>query len=125
MNLLLDTHVLLWWLDDSSALSKKTKRVVADRRNIVFVSAASIWEIQIKRALGKLEIPPDFKNVLENQAFEMLAISFDHAHKVGELPLLNRDPFDRMLVAQANVEKLCIVTHDLHIMQYRIPVLEA
>jgi len=125
MNLLLDTHVLLWWLDDHPTLSKKARAAIADGGNLVFISAAVIWEIRIKQALGKLKIPSDFQAVLDQQAFEMLAISCEHAHAVGELPAHHRDPFDRILVAQAKVENLTLVTRDQRILKYRIPLVRA
>lgn len=125
MNLLLDTHVLLWWLDANPTLSDKANSVIADGNNIVFVSAAVIWEIRIKQALGKLEIPANFRRVLDRQPFEMLAISAEHAHAVGDLPAYHRDPFDRMLIAQATVERLTLVTRDDIIGKYEIPVIKA
>jgi len=125
MNLLIDTHVLLWWLDDNPTLSKKAREVIADGNNIIFVSAAVIWEIRIKQAIGKLKIPKDFKNILSKEPFEMLAITDEHAHAVGRLPLYHRDPFDRMLIAQAKVEGLTLVTRDTHLKKYKIPVIGA
>ena len=101
MNLLIDTHVLLWWLDDNPVLLSNAKEAIADGSNMVFVSAVTIWEIKIKHSLGKLEIPANFSEVLEQQAFVMLSITVDHAHLIGELPPHHRDPFDRMLIAQA------------------------
>ncbi|MBT8366259.1 MAG: type II toxin-antitoxin system VapC family toxin, partial [Deltaproteobacteria bacterium] len=112
MNLLLDTHVLLWWLDANPTLSEKAKSAIADGNNLVFLSAAVIWEIRIKQALGKLEIPSSFRQVLDRQPFEMLAINAEHAHTVGDLPTHHRDPFDRMLIAQVKVERLTMVTRD-------------
>jgi len=125
MNLLLDTHALLWWLDANPTLSEKATSMIADGNNLVFVSAAVIWEIRIKQALGKLEIPSNFRRVLARQPFEMLAISVDHAHAVGDLPTHHRDPFDRMLIAQATVEHLTMVTRDAIIKEYKIPVISA
>ena len=120
MNLLLDTHALLWWLDNDPTLSRRAKDSIADGTNLVFISAAVIWEIRIKQALGKLKIPRNFKDVLEQQPFEMLSINFEHAHAVGLLPLYHRDPFDRMLVAQAKIENLILVTRDSHLKKYKI-----
>jgi len=123
MNLLLDTHVLLWWMDDDPTLLQGAREAVADGGNMVFVSAATIWEIRIKHALGKLEIPVNFREVLEQQAFEMLSISADHAHRIGELPMHHRDPFDRMLIAQALVEGFTLITRDTRFKQYGVPTL--
>ena len=125
MNLLLDTHVLLWWLDDHPTLSKKAKAAIADGENLVFVSAVIIWEIRIKQALGKLEIPRNFRRVLDDQPFEILDITVEHAHAAGDLPAHHRDPFDRMLVAQAKVEGLTLVTRDIRLKKYKIPLIEA
>ena len=125
MNLLLDTHALLWWLDANPTLSEKAKSTIADGNNLVFVSAAVIWEIRIKQALGKLEIPSNFRKVLDEQPFEMLPITAEHAHAVGDLPAHHRDPFDRMLIAQATVERLSIVTRNTIIKEYKIPIIKA
>ena len=125
MNLLLDTHVLLWWLDANPTLSEKANSTIAHGNNLVLISSAAIWEIRIKQALGKLEIPSNFRRVLDRQPFEMLAITAEHAHTVGDLPAIHRDPFDRMLIAQAKVERLTIVTRDSIIEQYNIPIIKA
>ncbi|MDD5306248.1 MAG: type II toxin-antitoxin system VapC family toxin [Deltaproteobacteria bacterium] len=125
MNLLLDTHVLLWWLEDNPTLSPKARDAVAEGRNMVFVSAASIWEIRIKQALRKLRLPRNFREVLDSQPFRALPVTWEHAHAVHELPDHHRDPFDRMLVAQAKVERLAIVTRDERIKKYAVTVIEA
>ena len=125
MNLLLDTHVLLWWLDDHPTLSKKARAMITNGKNTVFISAAVIWEIRFKQALGKLEIPRNFRNVLGNEPFEMLDITADHAHAVGDLPPHHQDPFDRMLVAQAKTEGLTLVTRDAALKKYQLPIVEA
>ena len=125
MNLLLDTHALLWWLDANPLLSEKARLHIADGSNLVFVSAAVIWEIRIKQALGKLEIPTNFRQVLDQQPFEMLAITAEHAHTVGDLPAIHRDPSYRMLVAQAKVEGFTIVTRDSIFEQYKIKTIPA
>jgi len=125
MNLLLDTHVLLWWLDDPLEMDGRARKSIADGNNVVFISAAVIWEIRIKQALGKLIIPPDFQKVLEQEPFDTMPITIEHAHKVGDLPAYHRDPFDRMLVAQATVEKLTLVTHDHYLKKYGIQILAA
>jgi len=124
MNLFLDTHILLWWLDDNASLSVKAREAMADTDNLIILSAAVIWEIRIKQALGKLKIVPDFYDVMQEQGFEMLPITSDHAYTVGDLPKHHRDPFDRILIAQAMVEGFTTVTHDAIFNKYPIPVLE-
>ena len=125
MNLLLDTHALLWWLDDNPTLSAEARDAIADGRNLVFVSAVVIWEIRIKQALGKLQLPANFREVLDGQALDELPLTVDHAHRLAELPPLHRDPFDRMLVAQAMAERLTIVTRDPDIPRYPVRVIKA
>lgn len=125
MNLLLDTHVLLWWLDDNPGLSRRARTVIADGNNLVFVSAGVIWEIQINHALGKLKIPKNFRIVLDQQGFELLDITVEHAYAVGKLPLYHRDPFDRILVAQAKLENMILVSRDKRIKKYKIPLINA
>ena len=125
MNLLLDTHVLLWWLDDNPTLLIKAKEAIADGGNMVFISVATIWEIRIKHALAKLKIPANFRNVLEQQAFEMLSITADHAHLIGELPAHHRDPFDRMLIAQALFEGFTLITRDTLFKRHKISTIMA
>ena len=125
MNILLDTHVLLWWLDDNPVLSNKARVPISDGSNLIFVSAAVIWEIRIKQSLGKLDIPPNFRQVLEQQPFELLAITIEHAHAVGALPTIHRDPFDRMLIAQAISEGFTILTRDPLFKEYKVPLIQA
>ncbi len=125
MNLLLDTHALLWWLDDHPSLSEGARSAIADGSNPVFVSAVVVWEIRIKQGLGKLKLPRGFREVLDSQPFEDLPITTEHAHRVARLPLHHRDPFDRMLVAQAMTERLTIVTRDPNIARYSVRILPA
>jgi len=125
MNLLLDTRILLWWLDDNTALSTPSKAAIADSDNLIVLSAVVIWEIRIKQTLGKLVITPNFYEVLKQQKFEIISVTADHAYAVGDLPLHHRDPFDRMLIAQARLEDLTILTHDAVFEKYQVPVLKA
>ncbi len=124
MNLFLDTHILLWWLDDSPLLSAKAHSSISDVDNLIVLSAVVIWEIRIKQALGKLKIAPEFYNVIKQQGFEILSITPDHAYAVGNLPMHHRDPFDRMLIAQALLEGFTIMTHDGIFKKYEIPIME-
>ena len=112
-------------LSYSDCSQKQAKNYIADVDNIIFVSAVVIWEIRIKEALGKLEIAADFFNIVKQQGFEILSITAQHANKVGDIPMHHRDPFDRMLIAQAIEESLTIVTHDRAFKAYEIPLIEA
>ncbi|MCY4482113.1 MAG: type II toxin-antitoxin system VapC family toxin [Spirochaetaceae bacterium] len=123
--LLLDTHVLLWWLDDPASLQTPSRRLIADPRTRVFVSAAVAWEITIKRQLGKLEAPDDLEAALEEERFQHLPITVRHALAVAELPSIHADPFDRIQIAQAGLEGLTIVTRDGTIPRYDVPCLRA
>lgn len=125
MNLLLDTHALLWWLADDPRLTAASRNAIADGSNLVSVSAASAWEISIKRALGKLESPPDLVSTVISSGLTPLPISLDHATLAGALPRHHDDPFDRMLVAQAMAERMTVVTADPAFAPYGVAVLEA
>jgi PIN domain nuclease of toxin-antitoxin system len=120
VRLLLYTHILLWWLGDSAALAPRGRELIESHDNQIFYSAASIWELRIKQALGKLELSESFALVLSEQPFEPLAVSVAHAHEVQTLPMLHRDPFDRMLIAQARIERLALLTHDETIGRYDV-----
>ena len=111
MKLLLDTHALLWWLADLD-LEPHARAAIEDPDNLVVVSAASVWEIAIKRSLGKLRTGSDLLGAIGAAGFEPLAISLQHAEVAGSLPPHHRDPFDRMLIGQAQVQDLTIVTRD-------------
>ena len=122
--LLLDTHVLLWWLTDGPELSDDLKNQI-DTELEVFVSAATIWEISIKASAGKLSIPSEFPEVMRDSGIGELPIRYHHAYAAGRLPLLHRDPFDRMLIAQALTDRLTLVTRDAAIHQYDLPLIKA
>ena len=124
MRLLLDTHILLWWLSDNTALPAAAKVAIADASSEIFVSAATAWEIAIKRSLGKLEFPvAQLSEMLAAEGFERLGITVDHAVVAGGLPPHHNDPFDRMLIAQAQHEGLTLVTVDAMIARYAVAVL--
>ena len=123
--LLLDTHVLLWWLDDPAALEAPARRLIADPRNRVFVSAAVAWEIAVKRQLGKLDAPDNLETALAEERFQHLPITVRHALAVAELPAIHGDPFDRIQIAQARLEGLTIVTRDATIPRYGVPCVRA
>lgn len=125
MNLLLDTHVFLWAIDDSPHLSPAARAAITDGHNVVYVSAASAWEIGIKRGLGKLNIPPgDYMEEVRLHRFTPLDITSEHALAVETLPPHHKDPFDRLLIAQAQEERLTIVTRDQRVALYDVRVIE-
>lgn len=125
MSYLLDTHTLLWWLDNNPTLSLSTREVIANPNNLIFVSAVSAWEISIKKALGKLEAPSDLQAAIKRNRFEPLSISVQDGLEAGALPNYHNDPFDRMLIAQALVNKLTIITRDDKFKQYNVSLLTA
>lgn len=120
MKVLLDTHLLLWWLADARELTAEARALITAPENPVFVSAASVWELRIKEALGKVKLPADFAAVLDQQPFERLSVTVTHAHQVRELPMHHRDPFDRMLIAQARCDGLTLLTHDEVVSRYEV-----
>ncbi len=120
--LLLDTHVFLWWRGEPSKLSSKVRSSIATA-DIVFVSAVSAWEAAIKTSLGRLELPDTIEAGVLASGFEKLVITFSHAERAGNLPPHHRDPFDRMLVAQAQAEGLTLVTHDRLLEPYEVEIL--
>ena len=122
--LLLDTHVFLWWRADSRSLGHAARQAIADAE-VVFVSAATAWEASIKVALGRLRIPENVEAGVVDSGFEKLPISFAHAEAAAALPPHHSDPFDRMLVAQAQCENLALVTHDRHLQPYGVQILWA
>lgn len=124
MNLLLDTHVVLWWLADDPTLAEDIKDRL-DHEPDVYISPASVWEVAIKQELGKIDGPRDLPERIRDSGFRQLPVTMTHAIEAGRLPLIHRDPFDRMLVAQARCEGLVIVTRDAHIKRYEVESLPA
>ncbi|MFC7535231.1 type II toxin-antitoxin system VapC family toxin [Actinoplanes sp. GCM10030250] len=122
MSLLLDTHVVLWWLADDPTLAAEIKERL-DHEPDVYVSPATIWEVAIKQSIGKLEKPADLPERISDSGFRHLNITAEHGIVAGRLPLIHRDPFDRMLIAQAQVEQLTLVTRDAEIAKYDIQTL--
>ncbi len=123
MQYLLDTHTLLWFLQDDPQLPKKISSRIRNIENNCFVSIASLWEIAIKIKLGKLSIKFPFERFavyLADNDLEVLAISFDHISQVLNLDMLHRDPFDRIIIAQGITEDLTILTRDEHFAKYAV-----
>jgi PIN domain nuclease of toxin-antitoxin system len=124
VRILLDTHVFLWWNEANPQLSKKALRILADPANSLVLSVASAWEIAIKTQSGKLRLPEDAATYVPTRAahygMEILPIFLPHTLALASLPLLHRDPFDRMLVVQSQIEMLSILTADAAILQYPV-----
>jgi len=124
VNLLLDTHVFLWWIGEPPRLSENVKAAIADPGTLVHVSAVSAWEISIKRGLGQLDLrDEEFLYGMRESGFTELPVTAAHGLAAGALPPHHRDPFDRMLVAQATLEGMRLVTHDRAMAAYEVDIL--
>ena len=125
VRLLLDTHVLLWSLAEPRKLSTRARNALEDAHNDVFVSAVTAWEVSIKRATGRMTAPDNLSEVIEKRGFTHLPLNFHHTEHAGNLPPHHHDPFDRFLIAQAQIEGLVLVTRDARIRCYPIRTLHA
>lgn len=125
MKYLLDTHALLWTIFEPDKLSPEAQEIILDRDNIICVSLISLWEISIKQSIGRLDIPEEFFEVVKTGGFEILPLTMLQIEQYRTLPLHHRDPFDRMLVVQAQQQKLILITRDSEISKYDLEILEA
>ncbi|MCB0975738.1 MAG: type II toxin-antitoxin system VapC family toxin [Actinobacteria bacterium] len=124
MRILLDSHVALWWLEDNDSLGERSRKVI-EQADEAFFSAVTPWELGIKRELGKLTTPDGLADALVSGGFIPLGISVQHAERAPTLPLHHRDPFDRMLIAQAQLEALTLITADGSFDPYEVDVVDA
>jgi PIN domain nuclease of toxin-antitoxin system len=122
LRLLLDTHAAVWWLMDDRRVGEQATAELEDDANEVLLSAAVVWEVAIKRSLGKLRAPEDFAGTLERAGARPLPVTIEHASAVERLPWHHRDPFDRLLVAQATIERAAVVTKDEWLRAYGVPL---
>ncbi len=122
MKLLIDTHAALWLLDEDKRLSPSADQMLTDPANDVLLSAAVVWEVAIKQSLGKLDVPEGFSALLIDAGATPLPVSIEHARAVGSLPWHHRDPFDRLLVAQASLESAVVVSSDDRLRAYDVEV---
>lgn len=120
MRYLLDTHTFLWWLENDKRLNNVIRKVISNPRNVIYVSVVSGWEISIKQKNGKLPLKTTVKVCFEKSYFEVIPITLNHVLQLEKLPLHHRDPFDRILIAQAKEEKLILITTDEKIKRYNI-----
>ena len=121
MNYLLDTHAFIWWLDDSPELSATARKIISNHENRIFISHATLWEIAIKISIGRLIFPlASIETVLQQNGFEILSIKTSHIICSATLPELHRDPFDRMLIAQSQIENMTLLTIDKQVRAYEL-----
>jgi len=123
LKLLLDTHAAIWWLSDDERLGRAAAAQLYDESNTVLLSAAVVWEVAIKRGVGKLETPSGFASTLLSAGAVPLAVDFEHAAGVERLPPHHRDPFDRLLISQATIEGATLVSGDEALRAYDVPIL--
>lgn len=127
MNLLLDTHALIWFLENDPQLSARARTALSDPANVCHVSDATAWEAGIKHSLGKLKLPVPFEILFPARLLELgfhsLPIRHSHLHQIIHLPYHHRDPFDRLLIAQAQIEEMTLVSCDPHFPRYDVPIL--
>ena len=112
MRLLIDSHAFLWWSETSARLGAAARNALADPANEVLVSIAGLWELTIKQSSGRLTLPDDLQAMVASQGFTVLPVTFIHLRRIGSLPRVHRDPFDRMMIAQALAEGIPIATGD-------------
>lgn len=125
MSYLLDTHTLIWWLEDNSTLTTEARKIISNLNNLIFVSPVNTWEISIKKALGKINAPDNLEQVILECGFDSLNINIKHTIFVEQLENYHDDPFDRLLISQAVIEGLTLITRDSKIAQYKIPIVTA
>jgi len=125
MRLLLDTHIFLWWMADDPTLGRIARSAIAAPENELFLSVISIWEIGLKKAANRLQAPDNVEEEIKRRGIAALAITVPHVVAAPRLPKIHGDPFDRMLIAQAQIEKLTIITRDRAFAKYDVAVLKA
>lgn len=125
MEYLLDTHVLLWWLTTPDKINKKSRNIIKDKSNTVFISSASFWEMAIKKSIGRLTLPHNLIESIAVEGFRTLPIMPEESLGVADLPMIHADPFDRMLIIQAKLHDLIIITHDIKFAEYPVIAMAA
>jgi PIN domain nuclease of toxin-antitoxin system len=125
MSYLLDTHTFIWWIEDNLNLSYQSKQIISNPNNLIFVSAVNTWEITIKKSLGKLNVPGNLEEIILQCGFDVLPIAIKHTLFIENLDKHHDDPFDRLLISQAIIENLTIITRDEKIIKYKVPYILA
>lgn len=121
----MDTHVLLWWLTEPEKITQKARKIISDRKEHISVSCASLWEMAIKKGLGRLIIPNNLVEVITSEGFDIIPVTAEDALFVSDLPDIHNDPFDRMLVAQSKINDYVLITKDKIIPKYPIVIMKA
>ncbi len=125
MKYLLDTHVILWWLTTPEAIHAKARKIISDKENEIFISSVSFWEMAIKKSVGRLTLPHNLIETISTEGFKTLPILPEEGLGVADLPFLHADPFDRLLVIQAKMNDLVIISRDAKIIEYPVATLKA
>jgi PIN domain nuclease of toxin-antitoxin system len=125
MKYLLDTHVILRWLTETKKISVKTRKIISDKNNKIFLSSVSFWEMAIKQSIGRLVLPDNILDLLLSEGFELLTLSAQDALRVSDLPFIHNDPFDRMLIIQAKLNDFVFITSDKQLTKYPVMTLKA
>lgn len=125
MKYLLDTHIVLWWMTDPKQIAPKASKIIADKENDILVSTVSLWEMAIKKSIGRLTLPRNIIEVLHVEGFQILSIGSEEALGISDLPPIHHDPFDRMLVMQAKLHDLILITRDKSVMDYPVVTIKA
>lgn len=124
MTYLLDTHIFIWWMRGDKRLSKKLETLIKDPENEVCLSVVNVWEVVVKKRTGKLSVPRNWKSSIRRLGFRILSVHPEHIYPLESLPLYHKDPFDRILIAQAKAENLTLITSDKKIWKYRVNLLK-
>lgn len=124
MNYLLDTHIILWWLTNPKQISAKASKIISDKENNIFISSASLWEMAIKKSIGRLTLPMNIVELLQSESFQIIPIGHEEAIGISDLPPIHQDPFDRMLVMQAKLHNCVLITRDKNVMDYPVITLK-
>jgi PIN domain nuclease of toxin-antitoxin system len=125
MKYLLDTHIILWWLTEPNKIALKARKIISDKNNRIYVSSVSFWEMAIKKSIGRLTLPNNILEILLAENFTMLSLTPEEGLGVADLPHIHQDPFDRILVIQAKLNDLILITADKKIMDYPVVTVKA
>ncbi|OGT37186.1 MAG: hypothetical protein A3F12_04175 [Gammaproteobacteria bacterium RIFCSPHIGHO2_12_FULL_38_14] len=125
MEYLLDTHVILWWLTQPQKINQKAQQIIQDQSNRIFLSSASFWEMAIKKSIGRLTLPHNLIETITAENFKILPILPEECLGVADLPLLHSDPFDRLIIIQAKLNNMIVITNDQKIAEYPVVIVAA